>query len=577
MTNNAPGSEDDGVIKIQNHEEKIQHERRPTSDSSQTLPDEVHENVHGHEVPTAYRSKSRAQSTRSSVRQEAVKVPRAERRGLLARFCMMAEVNDPYAYNRSKKWTITFIIALAGAAAPMGSSLVLPALNSISLTFGATKTVTNLSIALYMLSMSIFPLWWSSFSETLGRRTIYIVSFVLFCLFNALAGISTNIGMFIVFRCLSGGAAASVQAVGAGTVADCWEVKERGLAMGIFYLGPLCGPLLAPVIGGALTHGLGWRSTQWFLSIFGAIICVVLIFCLPETLRNQRSLPTALPVESAAQSPPIDDKVSSSQPALVRTVTSQSMQLKSRRYWAMFRRAFLDPLRIVLYIQFPAVACCVYYSTVTFSSLYVLNISIEQTFSHSPYGYSSLIIGLLYLPNSSGYFLASIIGGRWVDKIMRREAKKAGRYDENGKLRFRPEDRMKENAWIGAAMWPCALIWYGWAAQYHLNIAAPMIANFFFGVGSMIIFNMATTMLTEFMPKRASNGVALNNFCRNIFSCVGTIITSPLVDAIGNGWLFTGIAAIALISGFAVISAMKRYGDKWRVGMDERLWRVMGD
>lgn len=353
-TKNAPRPESEDVIEIHKHGEKIQDQRRPSSDSGQALPDEVHENGHDHQVELAYLSRSRGQSTaRSSVRREAVKVPTSERRGLLARFCLMAEVDDPYAYDRTKKWTITFIIALAGAAAPMGSSLVLPALNSISLTFGVKETVTNLSIALYMLSMSIFPLWWSSFSETLGRRTIYIVSFVLFCLFNVLAAISTNIGMFVVFRCLSGGAAASVQAVGAGTVADCWEVKERGSAMGIFYLGPLCGPLLAPVIGGALTHSLGWRSTQWFLAIFGAVLCVVLVFCLPETLRNQRSLATVAGVDSVVESPSTDEKVDSSKPTLVRTITGQSVQLKSRRYWAMFHRAFLDPLRIVLYIQFP--------------------------------------------------------------------------------------------------------------------------------------------------------------------------------------------------------------------------------
>lgn len=88
------------------------------------------------------------------------------------------------------------------------------------------------------------------FSETLGRRSIYIVSFILFALFNALGAVSVNIGMFVAMRMLSGGAAASVQAVGAGTIADIWEVKERGRAMGIFYLGPLCGPLLSPIIGG---------------------------------------------------------------------------------------------------------------------------------------------------------------------------------------------------------------------------------------------------------------------------------------------------------------------------------------
>jgi hypothetical protein len=31
--------------------------------------------------------------------------------------------------------------------------------------------------------------------------------------------------------------------------------------MGIFYLGPVYGPGITPIIGGALTQSLGWRST----------------------------------------------------------------------------------------------------------------------------------------------------------------------------------------------------------------------------------------------------------------------------------------------------------------------------
>ena len=88
--------------------------------------------------------------------------------------------------------------------------------------------------------------------------------------------------MLIVMRILSGGAAASVQAVGAGTIADVWDVRERGRAMGIFYLGPLCGPLFAPILGGALADRFGWRSTQWFLVIFGGAILVFLFLALPE-------------------------------------------------------------------------------------------------------------------------------------------------------------------------------------------------------------------------------------------------------------------------------------------------------
>ena len=141
-----------------------------------------------------------------------------------------------------------------------------------------------------MLSMAIFPLWWSSFSETLGRRTIYLTSFTLFLVWNVLAAVSVNISMLVVMRILGGGAAASVQAVGAGTIADIWEVKERGRAMGIFYLGPLMGPLLGPIIGGALAERLGWRSTLWFLAIYGAILLIFLFFALPEVRAHSAAM-----------------------------------------------------------------------------------------------------------------------------------------------------------------------------------------------------------------------------------------------------------------------------------------------
>lgn len=94
-----------------------------------------------------------------------------------------------------------------------------------------------------------------------------------------------------------------------------------------------------------------------------------------------------------------------------------------------------------------------------------------------------------------------------------------------------------------------------------------MIANFFFGAGSMLLFAAATTMLTEFMPKNASNGVALNNCIRNIFSFGGSFLASPLIDSIGNGWLFTILAGVAGVS-CVVIVLMRRYGYKWREEMD---------
>ncbi|KAF6218445.1 hypothetical protein HO133_005794 [Letharia lupina] len=490
---------------------------------------------------------------------EPVKVPRSQRRGLFGRFSILAEVEEPKHYPRRTKWYITFVVALAAVAAPMGSAIIFPSLLQISDDLHTSPTITNLSAALYMLSMSIFPLWWSSFSETLGRRTIYLTSFTLFLLFNILSAVSKDIAMLIIMRVLGGGAAASVQAVGAGTIADVWEVRERGRAMGIFYLGPLCGPLFAPIIGGALAEKFGWRSTQWFLAIYGGAVLVFLFFALPETLKATKS-----------PSSETEKDLASDGPNLARTTSRQSVQRKTAKHIKTAKRIFLDPLKIILYLRFPAVLITVYYASITFGSLYLLNVSLQTTFSKPPYNFSTTLVGLTYIPNSIGYVLASLFGGKWTDKIMAREAKRAGRYDEKGKLMYRPEDRMRENAWIAAFLYPSALVWYGWTAEKGIFWLVPLVANFFFGIGSMLIFAMATTMLTEFMPKKASNGVAVNNFVRNIFSCVGAIVAQPLISAIGNGWLFTGVGVIATASS-AVIWAMRRFGPRWRQVMDREL------
>lgn len=55
---------------------------------------------------------------------EPVKVPRSQRRGLFARLTILAEVEDPKHYSQRVKWYITFVIALAAVAAPLGSTII---------------------------------------------------------------------------------------------------------------------------------------------------------------------------------------------------------------------------------------------------------------------------------------------------------------------------------------------------------------------------------------------------------------------------------------------------------------------
>lgn len=76
-------------------------------DSERTLSDTAHD----HQVPP-HRSRSRGVSSTRSVPREAERVPRNERRGLLARLAIIPEVTSAYDYPRKTKWVSFRLLVL---------------------------------------------------------------------------------------------------------------------------------------------------------------------------------------------------------------------------------------------------------------------------------------------------------------------------------------------------------------------------------------------------------------------------------------------------------------------------------
>lgn len=81
-------------------------------------------------------------------------------------------------------------------------------------------------------------------------------------------------------------------------------------------------------------------------------------------------------------------------------------------------------------------------------------------------------------------------------------------------------------------------------------------------------------MLTEFVRKKSSAGVAVNNFVRNILSSVGTVVAQPWLDATDAGWVFTAICIFCLVFGFLGILMLRRNAQHWRKAMDVALEKM---
>ncbi|OJJ45141.1 hypothetical protein ASPZODRAFT_70199 [Penicilliopsis zonata CBS 506.65] len=458
-------------------------------------------------------------------------------RGVLSFLTLIPAIEDPEKYPARQKWMLTTIIALGGLMTPLSSGILFPVLIDIADSFHTTESVVNLSIAFSSLAVAITPLWWSYLAESHGRRLVYLVSFLLLGVFNVLAAVSVNIGMFIAMRLLAGAAGASLQSVSAGTIADLFKAEERGKAMGLSMLGIMLGPMIAPIIGGALVTRWTWKSTQWLLTVYGFALFLVMLLCMPETATRMDEVRRCRAEERASQGP-----------------VMQRLGV------------VLKPLDALTLLRFPGVFITVLYTGVVFGTYYMLYISLEDVFSQPPYAWSAVLVGVAYVPGGLGLIVAAVLGGRWTDSIMKRAAVKAGRYDDEGNLVVHPEDRIGENVLVAAILYPGALLWWGWTVQYHEFWLVPLVANFVYGFAGMIVTNVTMTMLTEFVPRRSTMGVAVNNLVRNSLSCVAAVIAQPMISNMGNGWTFTAVCVFCILCGLPLILLrMKR--EEWHARM----------
>ena len=176
---------------------------------------------------------------------------------------------------------------LAGAAwisllTPATDTIYLPALPSVHDSLGGGDDAVTASVSVYMACVGIFSLVWGPLSDRFGRRAPLLGSLALFLAFTAACPASPSIGALIVLRAFEGVFVGSTISVTQGVIADTFAPAERGTALGLFFLPLLVGPIVAPIVGGALAAAFSWRATFWLLVALGGVLFVVALL-LPET------------------------------------------------------------------------------------------------------------------------------------------------------------------------------------------------------------------------------------------------------------------------------------------------------
>ncbi|CAD6892230.1 unnamed protein product [Tilletia laevis] len=198
--------------------------------------------------------------------------------------------DDPRLWSSHQKAICVATLMLGALSPTLGASIFLPALQSLQAQLNASNATISLAVSLYILFQGTVPLLWSSISELIGRKSIFIAGSIIFAVTSLICGLSNSVGVLVAMRCISAIGSSPMLSIGAGTLADLYEPHQRGVAVGLWYSAPLLAPAIAPIIGGALTEAASWRATFYFLAAAGALMVFSFIFLFKETFRPARSM-----------------------------------------------------------------------------------------------------------------------------------------------------------------------------------------------------------------------------------------------------------------------------------------------
>jgi EmrB/QacA subfamily drug resistance transporter len=158
-----------------------------------------------------------------------------------------------------KKWWTLIAVCTGVFMLLLDITVVNVALPSIQRSLHASFSDLQWVINAYSLTIAAFLLTAGVVGDIFGRRIVFAAGLTAFCVASFVCGLSSSAVMLDVARAVQGIGGAIMFATSLALIAGAFSGKERGTAFGIY--GAVLGGAVAigPLVGGALTSGLGWR------------------------------------------------------------------------------------------------------------------------------------------------------------------------------------------------------------------------------------------------------------------------------------------------------------------------------
>ena len=189
----------------------------------------------------------------------------------------------PLMPSLERKWWTLIAVCTAVFMLLLDITVVNVALPDIQSSLHSSFSDLQWVVDAYSLTLAAFLLTAGVLGDIYGRRAIFAIGLVIFSVASLVCGLSTTPLMLNLARAVQGVGGAVMFATSLALIAGAFTGRDRGTAFGLY--GAVIGGAVAvgPLIGGAITSGIGWRWIFFVNVPIGVVAVAITITKIAES------------------------------------------------------------------------------------------------------------------------------------------------------------------------------------------------------------------------------------------------------------------------------------------------------
>ncbi len=188
------------------------------------------------------------------------------------------------------RYLVAITVMLPTLIEILDTSVVNVSLDHIRGSLSSTIDEATWAITAYLVSNAIVIPITGWLSRLFGRKTYLMLSIFFFTASSLLCGSAWSIRSLVIFRIIQGLAGGGLQPLSQAILLETFPPQQHGMAMAIFGVGIMFGPIIGPLLGGWITDNWSWRWIFYINIPIGALslLLTALVIKDPPYMKRQR-------------------------------------------------------------------------------------------------------------------------------------------------------------------------------------------------------------------------------------------------------------------------------------------------